>query len=111
MAAEQDHKPPEEIVLTRLIRLNETVQGIVTGLVCGLGLFIATNWLILKGGRVVGPHLALLSHFLIGYRVTFVGSLLGGTYGLLGGFLIGYCVARLYNWLVELKEGRRRGYR
>ena len=39
----------EEVVLTRLLRLNVTVQGIVTGIVAGLGLFIATNWLVLKG--------------------------------------------------------------
>ncbi len=67
----------EQIVLTRAMQLNATVQGIVTGLVVGLGIFIATNWLVLKGGEVVGPHLALLGQFLIGYRVSFVGSLVG----------------------------------
>ena len=81
MAEEKNPKPPEEIVLTRLLRLNATVQGIVTGLVFGLVIFIATNWLTLKGGRVVGPHLALLSQFFIGYRVTFVGSLIGFAHG------------------------------
>jgi hypothetical protein len=67
----------EEVVLTRLLRLNAAVHGLVTGLVAGLGLFIATNWLVLKGGEVVGPHLALLGQFFVGYRVTFVGSLIG----------------------------------
>ena len=110
MAEEKNPKPPEEIVLTRLLRLNATVQGIVTGLVFGLVIFIATNWLTLKGGRVVGPHLALLSQFFIGYQVTFVGSLIGFAHGFVGGFLIGYFVASIYNWLVDLKDARRRGH-
>jgi hypothetical protein len=99
---------PEAIVLTRLLRLSALVHGIVTGLVAGLGVFIATNWLLLKGGAVVGPHLALLGQFFIGYRVTFVGSLIGFAYAFAYGFVGGYSVARMYNWLVELKERRNR---
>ncbi len=56
----KEEKAPEKIVLTRLLRLNAKIQGLVTGIVAGLGLFIATNWLVLKGGVVVGPHLGLL---------------------------------------------------
>src|ERR1044071_2477910 len=96
----------EDIVLTRVLRLNATVQGVVTGLVAGLAIFIATNWLVLKGGDVVGPHLSLLSHFFIGYRVSFVGSLIGFAYGFLTGFGIGYFVARIYNWTVSLRQGK-----
>jgi hypothetical protein len=106
MAEDRDIKPPEEIVLTRLLRLNAMVQGIVTGLICGLTIFIATNWLILKGGEVVGPHLGLLGQFFIGYRVTFVGSLVGLAYGFAGGWLIGYCMASIYNRVVDLKDAR-----
>lgn len=110
MAQDRDLKPPEEIVLTRLLRLNATVQGIVTGLMFGLTIFIATNWLILKGGEVVGPHLALLSQFFIGYRVTFVGSLIGLAYGFVVGGLIGYCIASIYNRVVDIKDARHRGH-
>jgi hypothetical protein len=91
----------EQIVLLRIMRLNAMVHGIVAGLVVGLGIFVATNWLILKGGEVVGPHLALLGQFFIGYQVTFVGSLFGFAYGFLSGFVIGYFVATTYNWLVD----------
>jgi len=97
---------PEKVVMTRLMRLNAVVQGIVTGLVLGGVLFVATNWLVLKGGHTVGPHLSLLGQYLIGYRVTFVGSLIGLGYGLVIGFLIGYLVATVYNWLVGRKIGR-----
>jgi hypothetical protein len=97
-------KDPEKLLLTRVLRLNATVQGIVTGLAVGLVLFIATNWLIFKGGEVVGPHLTLLSQFFIGYRVTFFGSLIGFGYGFVVGFTGGYLIARIYNWLADLRE-------
>jgi hypothetical protein len=104
-----DHKALEEIVLTRIIRLNATVQGVVTGLMAALGIFVTTNWLVLKGGEVVGPHLALLGQFFIGYRVTFGGSLIGAAYGFVCGFVVGGLVAKLYNGLVHLREGRSQG--
>jgi hypothetical protein len=69
--------------------------------VAGLGLFVATNWLIIKGGEVVGPHLALLGQFLPGYEVTFLGSVIGLAYGLVVGFVLGYGVSALYNHLAR----------
>jgi hypothetical protein len=96
----------EEVVLTRVLFLNATIQGIVSGLIVGFGLFIATNWLILKGGEPIGPHLALLGQFFIGYEVTFTGSLIGFAYGFVSGFLGGYTVAKIYNWFAGRREGR-----
>ena len=104
----RDAKKLTDLVLVRVVRLNAVIVGLVTGLMAGLALFVATNWLILKGGRVVGPHLALLGQFFIGYRVTFVGSLIGFAYAFVLGFGVGYAVARIYNWLVDLRE--RRGH-
>lgn len=108
-----EEKKIEEVVLTRLLYLNAKVQGVVFGLVTGLGIFLATNWLVLKGGHigpagepVIGPHLALLGHFFIGYRVTFVGSLIGFAYGFAGGFIIGYLVAKIYNRLAGQREAK-----
>ncbi len=99
----------EEVVLTRLLRLNTTVCGILTGLLAGLGVFIATNWLVLKGGTVVGPHLALLSQFFIGYRVTVLGSLIGFAYGFAWGFLGGFFISWMYNRLVALRRRNDQG--
>jgi len=98
-----DEKALEEVVLTRILRLNATVQGLVSGIVAGFVIFIATNWLVLKGGYVVGPHLSLLSQFFIGYRVTFLGSLIGFAYGFGCGFIGGYLVARMYNWIAGFR--------
>jgi hypothetical protein len=103
----ENEKALERVVLSRIMKLNATLQGLVTGIVAGLAVFIATNWLVLKGGDVVGPHLSLLSQFFIGYRVTFVGSLIGFAYAFVAGFVVGYVVARMYNWIAELREDKR----
>ena len=112
-----DKKTPnlEEIVVARLLRLDAVVQGVVSGIVAGLVVFVATNWLVVKGGQVgadgeivVGPHLSLLSQFFIGYTVTFVGSLIGFAYAAVCGFVVGYCVAGMYNWFVSLRERKIR---
>lgn len=107
----QHSKDLERLVLTRLLRLDATVQGVVAGVGGALLIFVATNWLVLKGGEVVGPHLALLGQFFIGYRVSFVGSLIGAAYGFVFGFLFGYFVARLYNWVADYRERKRQRVR
>jgi hypothetical protein len=92
----------------RIIRLEALVQGLVTGLVTGLGVFVATNWLRLKGGPVVGPHLALLGQFFIGYDMTFRGSLIGFAWGSASGFAAGYLVSTLYNRIVVWRSSSGR---
>ena len=101
-----DDKELERVILSRLLILNAKVYGLVLGLVAGLGIFLATNWLVLKGGRPVGPHLALLNQFFIGYRVTFLGSVIGFAYAFVCGFAVGYSVAWIYNRVVDLRQKR-----
>ena len=95
-----------DLVLTRVVRLNAMIQGTTLGLLLGFGIFVATNWLILRGGQPVGPHLALLGQFFIGYEVTFVGSLIGFMYGFVSGFLCGYTIAKIYNFFVRAARTR-----
>jgi hypothetical protein len=104
----EEPKELERLVLVRLLRLNARILGTVCGLIGGGGLFLATNFLVLKGGDVVGPHLALLSQFFPGYRVTFPGSLLGFLYAFVTGFAFGYVLARIYNWVADLREVKGR---
>ena len=80
-----------------LLRLNARAWGISVGLLLGLGLFVATNILVLKGGAVVGPHLNLLGIYLPGYRVTFVGSLIGFVYAFVIGYGLGRLIGTVYN--------------
>jgi len=78
-------------------RMDGIALGVATGTVAGLLLALATLFLVIKGGPVVGPNLGLLGQFLPGYTVTGTGSLLGLFYGLTVGFLAGWGFALLRN--------------
>jgi len=94
----------EEKLLKGTLLLNAKAFGLVLGLLTGLIIFIATNWLVLKGGDQVGPHLRLLSQYFIGYRVTFVGSLIGFAYGFALGTLSGAFIGWVYNKIAALRD-------
>jgi hypothetical protein len=96
--------PNEEKLYSGILRLDTKVIGLILGLLFGLFIFIATNWLVLKGGTRVGPHLQLLSQFFIGYRVSFLGSLIGFAYGLAIGTLGGALVGWIYNKFVDFRN-------
>ena len=107
----QTESQTEEKLFSGVLRFKAKVFGLILGLFMGLVIFIATNWLVIKGGQigpngeyVVGPHLQLLGQFFIGYRVSFLGSIIGFAYGFavgsLGGTLIGY----IYNWIVDRRN-------
>lgn len=98
----EQHTVEEQQALKKAIRrIHEQGWGIAFGLVLGLTLLIATNVLVLKGGAVVGPHLALLGVYFPGYRVTFVGSLIGFVYAFVGGYALGRVIASVYNRLTS----------
>ena len=103
-----DDIPVEKIVLTDLMRLNAAIVGIISGVILGGGIFVATNFLLLKGGPDVGAHLWLLSQYFVGYQVSFWGSFIGLAYGFVIGFVAGFAFAWLYNRLAEWRDGRAR---
>src|SRR5260370_7080756 len=83
-------KQEEEQLDKAVVLLNAKLFGIVLGILLGTGLFLATNFLVLKGGEHVGAHLGLLANFFPGYRVPFLGSIIGFCYPFLLGFLRGW---------------------
>lgn len=83
-------------------RLNAKLLGVVVGLLSGAGLFLATNFLVLKGGPNVGMHLQLLAQFFPGYRVTVLGSLIGFVYAFGVGFMIGAVLGWVYNKIARV---------
>jgi len=87
----------EEALEKAVVRLNAKLMGIVVGFLAGLGLFLATMILVLKGGPNVGEHLGLLSQFFPGYSVTFLGSFVGFFYAFVVGFVIGSLLGAVYN--------------
>lgn len=98
----------EELLLVRrtVARLRAVIVALVSGMVCGFGLFVATLWLVIKGGHVVGPTLGLLRAYFPGYSVTWGGSFVGLFYGALTGAILGFCVATLYNALAKWRNGQ-----
>jgi len=108
-AREDEDQEIERLIETRLLRVNALSFGIVAGLVAGLGLFVATNWLVLKGGgsHEVGPHLSLLAQYFLGYSVTFVGSLVGFVWAFACGLVVGYAGSWLYNAVARFRHQRR----
>jgi len=78
-------------------KLEPLAFGLSVGMTSGVLLFLATLFLVLKGGDVVGPNLQLLSQYFPGYRVTALGSVLGLVYGFAVGFVVGWGGALLRN--------------
>jgi hypothetical protein len=105
MKAENKARPSGEEKLFRgVLWLNLKALGLALGLLFGLAIFIATNWLVLKGGKPVGPHLSLLGQYFIGYKVSFLGSFVGFAYGFALGTLSGALIGWIYNRIVEVRN-------
>ena len=103
--------PEDEKLFDAICRFNIKVVGLALGIVLGLMIFVATNWLLIKGGHrtpdgeyLVGPHLQLLSQFFIGYRVSFIGSIIGFAYGFAVGTLCGAAIGWIYNKIVNFRN-------
>lgn len=91
----------DEALQQTVRRLNARAWGMSLGLVFGLGLLLATNILVLRGGPNVGAHLRLLGNYFPGYRVTVLGSLIGFVYAFVLGYGLGRLIASIYLKLVE----------
>jgi hypothetical protein len=94
----------EQILERAVLKLNGNILGLVFGFLGAAAIFIATNFLILKGGDVVGPHLGLLRAFFPFYSVTFLGSIVGAVYGFICGYAAGFIIALVYNFVVRFKS-------
>jgi hypothetical protein len=95
-----------ELLATAVARLRAGIMALVFAFCGGIGLFLATVWLLVRGGRNVGLHLGLLSNYFPGYRVSWTGSLIGLVYGALLGGVIGWCLAWIYTRLARPRAGR-----
>ena len=92
----------EDVQVEKLLRwafskMDKLSFATAVGTVSGLAIFLATVFLVLKGGKVVGPNLALLGQYFLGYTVTLKGAWIGFTYSFLWGFLFGWLFAYLRN--------------
>ena len=81
------------------MKLNIGAFALAFGIWWGVGIFIATWWLIIAGMEPRAP--LFIEHFYIGYSVTPLGSLLGLLWGFVCGTICGGILAWLYNALSE----------
>jgi len=91
----------EEAIERVVVRMNAALTGVVLGLLAGAGLFLATVWLLIKGGLHPGAHLMLLGQYFPGYTVSWAGSLVGFGYAFVIGFLTGAALGFIYNRLAR----------
>jgi hypothetical protein len=92
-----------EEISRSIARIQAGVLAVAGALIGGVGLFVVTIWLVLKGGQDVGQHLQLLGQYFIGYSVTWVGSIIGFFYGALTGGIVGWAVGTIYNKIVSIR--------
>ena len=87
-----------------LARIKANALAVVCAIIGGVGLFVMTAWLVIKGGPHPGAHLQLLSNYFIGYSVSWRGSIVGLFYGGMVGGIVGWAVGRIYNKIVSLRQ-------
>ncbi len=89
------------LIRAAVVRMRTRVMAMVFGMASGTGLFVATAWLLLRGGPNVGQHLGLLRNYFPGYAVTWPGAFVGFFWATLAGAVFGFAVAWIYNQIVE----------
>jgi hypothetical protein len=87
----------EKVFTRTFARIDKLAFATAVGSVSGLFVFLATIWLVVKGGNVVGPNLRLLAQYFIGYTVTVRGAFVAFGYTFVWGFLFGWLFAYLRN--------------
>jgi hypothetical protein len=89
------------LMMAVFARMDPVAMMAAMGVAIGLGLFLATAILLLKGaplGMPIGPNLSALATFLPGFSVTWVGAGLGGVYGFMVGAVLGFILSVLWNF-------------
>ena len=94
----------EQLLLKTVARLRASVMSVVFAMLFGVGLFVATAWLLLQGGPDIGAHLSLLGQYFPGYVVSWPGAFLGLIYGGGVGAVVGWVTAWIYNRVALLRN-------
>jgi len=77
--------------------LNPTRLGIAGGIIGGVCMFLVTLFSLYTG--YAAPFLTLLSSVYVGYKISWIGSIIGLIYGFIDGFIKLYVLAWIYNKL------------
>jgi protoporphyrinogen oxidase len=94
----------EELIRDAFARYDAVALGTAVGVVMGAGLFLATAFLMLRGGERVGANLSLLGQVLAGYGMTWPGAITGALEAGALGFGFGYVLAKAINFVIAAEE-------
>ena len=83
------------------MKLNVRALALTCGILWGLGLFLATLWMILFDGA--SGEITFIGRVYRGYSISMTGSL----FGLLWGFVDGLIGGAIFAWVYNLFVGRR----
>lgn len=90
-------------------RYDAVALGVAVAIPAALGLFAATAVLLIKGGPTPGANLALLSNYIVGFRVSWAGAMVGAVETGVLGFAYGWAMAKLINAMVGWHKRRLLG--
>lgn len=82
------------------MKLNVKAMALTLGLVCGLGLFLLTWWMIIVEGA--SGNVTVIGHVYRGYEISALGSLVGFLWGFVDGAIAGALIAWFYNRLTAM---------
>ena len=99
--------PPETLedwMYQAFARYDPVALGGAIGTLAGLGLFLATAVLLVRGGTPLGPNLSLLGNYLLGYSVSWPGAWIGLLEAGSFGAAFGYALGHLLNLVVGIER-------
>lgn len=84
-----------------IARIQTRQLTLVMALVAGVTVFLVTLWLMLDGNMHQQTYIQLLSHYFVGYSISWRGALMGAVYGMLFGAFLGGAIGKVYNRMVK----------
>ena len=99
---EEEQIIPDEVMIKTFSRIDIFGLATAVGTVSGLLIYLATLWLLIKGGDPDAITIQLLGQFFFGYTVSVKGAFIGLAYSFTWGFLLGWLFAYLRNFFIAL---------
>ncbi|MCC6712061.1 MAG: NAD(P)/FAD-dependent oxidoreductase [Candidatus Dadabacteria bacterium] len=95
-------RPIEQAIIKAFARLDKLAFALSVGTVSGLAVFMATIFLILKGGTEAYKYVGLLNQYFAGYTISIEGAFMGFGYSFFWGFIFGWLFAYMRNFLTGI---------
>ena len=81
------------------MHLNVKAFALTFGILCGVGRFFLTSWIMLREGASGDP--TFIGRFYIGYNISPSGSIIGFIWGFADGGICGLTFGWLYNFIAR----------